>query len=105
MSCRNILMGMVFSVVIMFASHSLIAENLVWVGGSTGAFVDSSNWSPARSPAPGDTLTFNTPVEISESSFDIGAKGLNIIRNANVISRVSFTGSAVLHFSGLGNWR
>lgn len=104
MSCRNILMGMVFSVVLMFASHSLIAENLVWAGGSTGAFADSSNWSPARSPAPGDTLTFNTPVEISESSFDIGAKGLNIIRNANVTSRVSFTGSGRLTLSGSGKW-
>ena len=73
-------------------SGQMIVGNVkMWNGGASGRFSDSANWS-GGAPETGDILIFDTAVTLSEESFAVGADGITIICNADVVCNVVFTG-------------
>ena len=87
---------------------SASAETYTWVGGDSGSFYETANWSPAALPATGDTLVFDKSVTFVEASSDIvidaGTKGftIDVAAGKTVKGTVSYTGSGKIIKRGAG---
>lgn len=87
---------------------SASAETCTWVGGASGSFYETANWSPAALPATGDTLVFTESVTFAEASSDIvidaGTKGftIDVAADKTVNGAVSYTGSGKIIKRGAG---